>query len=109
MAIGYLHELGVIYRDLKVSVCVCVCLCIPWRLPCHAQGRDSRPCNFPVHWLPSVYDLYETDSLSFSWRTYYWIKRVTLNWQILVFVKKRSHMETRLGPSVEHPSTWLPR
>ena len=41
MAIGYLHELGVIYRDLKVCVRVCVCVCMSPHV-CHATPKGGR-------------------------------------------------------------------
>ena len=42
MAIGYLHELGVIYRDLKVSVCLSVCPLTFALPPLREGGRDRR-------------------------------------------------------------------
>ena len=49
MAIGYLHELGVIYRDLKVCVRVCVCLYVPSCLSCHAQRREEVGGSLAVY------------------------------------------------------------
>jgi serine/threonine protein kinase len=93
LALEYLHDRGIIYRDLKVRVCVyimCVCVCVFMSM--HTYNRPTKNTHQHNH-----------HNTTHSPRTFCWTGRATCNWgtsaspRKVGLVRKRRKEKKRAG------------